>query len=76
MKRFSYFVMAALLTAGLSMPAMSQAKKSAPAAKMDPCQSEKDAVKSAKKADKKSANAALKKCQDANKPAGKKKGGK
>ena len=34
------------------------------------------AVKSAKKADKKSANAALKKCQDANKPAGKKKGGK
>jgi hypothetical protein len=79
MKRFSYFVMAAMLTAGLStVPAMAQAKKaqSAPAAKTDPCQSEKDAVKSAKKADKKTAQAALKKCQDANKPAAKKKGGK
>jgi hypothetical protein len=74
MKRFSYFVMAALLTAGLSMPAMSQAKKSAPAAKTDPCQSQKDAVKNAKKADKKSAQAELKKCTDANKPAPKKKG--
>ena len=47
MKRLSYFAMTALLTAGLTIPALSQGKapKAAPA-KADPCATEKAAVKS------------------------------
>ena len=60
MKRLSYFAMAALLTAGLSMPAFSQAKKAAPA---DPCAQYKTAPKGEKAADKKTRTENLKKCQ-------------
>ena len=50
MKRLSYFAMTALLTAGLTIPALSQGKapKAAPA-KADPCATEKAAVKAAGK---------------------------
>jgi hypothetical protein len=61
MKRFSYFVTAALLTAGLAMPAFSQAKGATKAA--DPCAQFKTAPKGEKAADKKTRLASLKKCQ-------------
>jgi hypothetical protein len=79
MKRFSYFAMAALLTAGLSLPAMAQAKPASSQTKSamtDPCQSQKDAVTKAGKdaKAKKTAQTDLKTCQDNQKKA-KKKGG-
>ena len=75
MKRLSYFVMTALLIAGLSTTGMAQdkkapAKSAAATKKVDPCADQKAAVKSAKDASgKKTATSALKTCTDANKPA-------
>ena len=67
MKRLSYFAMTVLLTAGLTIPALSQGKapKTAPAAKADPCASEKADVKAAGKTNAATrAKAALKACTD------------
>ena len=66
MKRLSYFAIAALLSAGLSIPALSQGKtpKAAPA-KTDPCATERTAVKTAgKTAAATKAKADLKACTD------------
>jgi hypothetical protein len=66
MKRLSYFAMAALLTAGLTIPALSQGKASTKApAKTDPCASEKADVKAAGKTSAATkAKADLKACTD------------
>jgi hypothetical protein len=66
MKRLSYFAMTALLAAGLTTTALSQGKapKAAPA-KVDPCASEKAAVKAAGKTSTATkAKADLKACTD------------
>ena len=57
MKRLSYFVATALLTAGLSLPALSQSQKPA-----DPCAQFKTAPKGESAADKKKRQADLKAC--------------
>ena len=59
MKRVSYFALTALLTAGLSMPAFSQATKG-----NDPCAQFKSAAKNETAADKKKRQADLKTCMD------------
>jgi len=59
MKRLSYFVTTALLTASLSLPAWSQSQK-AP----DPCAELKKAPKGESAADKKKRQADLKACTD------------
>ena len=59
MKRVSYFALTALLTAGLSMPAFSQATKAA-----DPCAQFKSAPKNESAADKKKRQADMKTCTD------------
>src|SRR5262245_30636555 len=59
MKRLSYFVTTALLTAGLSLPAWSQAQKPP-----DPCSEFKTAPKGESPADKKKRQADLKACTD------------
>ncbi len=59
MKRLSYFALTALLTAGLSMPAFSQATKGS-----DPCSQFKTAPKNESAADKKKRQADLKSCMD------------
>jgi len=66
MKRLSYFAVAALLTAGLTIPALSQGKapKAAPA-KAAPCATERAAVKAAGKTSAATkAKADLKACTD------------
>ena len=57
MKRLSYFVLTALLTAGLSLPAFSQSQKAA-----DPCAELKKAPKGESAADKKKRQEDLKAC--------------
>ena len=66
MKRLTYFAMTALLTAGLTIPALSQGKAPTKApAKTDPCASEKADVKTAAKGSAATkAKAALKACTD------------
>ena len=66
MKRLSYFAMTALLTAGLTIPALSQGKAATKApAKTDPCATEKAAVKAAGKTSTATkAKADLKACTD------------
>ena len=65
MKRLGYFAMTALLTAGLTIPALSQGKAPKKAAKADPCATEKAAVKSAGKTSAATqAKADLKACTD------------
>jgi hypothetical protein len=60
MKRLSYFALTALLTAGLSVPAFSQATPKA----TDPCAQYKTAPKNESAADKKKRQADLKTCTD------------
>ena len=57
MKRLSYFVLTAVLTAGLSLSALSQSQKPA-----DPCAEFKKAPKGESAADKKKRQADLKEC--------------
>jgi hypothetical protein len=66
MKRLGYFAMTALLTAGLTIPALAQGKASTKApAKSDPCATEKAAVKTAGKTTAATkAKADLKACTD------------
>ena len=66
MERLSYFAIAALLTAGLTMPALSQGKTpQATRSKTDPCAAEKIAVKTAGKTSTATkAKADLKACTD------------
>ena len=59
MKRLSYFVLTALLTAGLSLPVWSQPQKPP-----DPCAQFKTAPKGERAADKKKRQADLKACTD------------
>jgi hypothetical protein len=59
MKRLRYFVMTALLTTSLSLPALSQSQKPA-----DPCAEFKKAPKGESAADKKKRQADLKACTD------------
>jgi hypothetical protein len=66
MKRLTYFAMTMLLTAGLTIPALSQGKApKAEPTKADPCATEKAAVKSAGKTNAATkAKADLKACED------------
>ena len=65
MKRLSYFAVAALLTAGLTIPALSQGKTPKAPAKAAPCATEKAAVKAAGKTSAATkAKADLKACTD------------
>jgi len=66
MKRLSYFALAAVLTAGLSVPAFSQATKGTGQATKaaDPCAQYKTAPKNESAADKKKRQADLKTCTD------------
>jgi hypothetical protein len=59
MKRLSYFITTALLTAGLSLPAWSQSQKPP-----DPCAQFKTAPKGESAADRKKRRAELKACTD------------
>jgi hypothetical protein len=66
MKRLSYFAMTGLLTAGLTLPALSQGKAPTKApAKTDPCATERAEVKAAGKTSTATkAKADLKACTD------------